>query len=827
MRIVLIQEERYIPAYTGSSKSSRGLMEGLAKAGHECIVLSPLRLQGTSETQFLDSMAERGIEVKCLPNMLYHCYYKDVGVYSLPMKGASASEEDLQYRVDWIKNKIRSLQADIVIVSADPRYYMLRAVLEIEPEKAVFIVHSHEHVPFGPLSKKICDAQLRCLHSTPLIIAVSEYSKHYLQTYGDLKAKALSFPVYGDKVPGKVEGFNNKYLTLINGGIEKGVDIFIALAEQLPTLRFGLVSWNLEPDIHNRATLQQNIHLLDPVDDIEQVLANTGILLVPSIYPETFGLIVVEAMLRGIPVIASNLGGLKEAKLAVPFLLPVNEAAIDEGKLILKEQDLTPWLDAIETLVSNPAFYKQVAEQSRTAAALFVSSLSVRPFEDLFESLTGTQARLTVAVTDAYDAGFLLAEEIQRRGFRCINIDSSETVHAEIRAKCDIEKFDAVVEHKGNIQDTLEALKQHKIHYLLPGNETGVLLADALSEKLLFRGNGSQLSEYRRNKYLMAQAAQAAGLNIPRQFCSGDLHATLSWAHEHGEWPVIVKPPHSIASEDVYACRNEQEVEAAFNRVMNKRNLTGLINSSVIIEELLFGEQYVLDTVSCDGHHGLAGVWHYGRPSWAQAVIRSITESGPWPQEVAHASWQDINYAAIGSNSKEFMTGDDPLATRLFSYATKILDAIGVKNGPAHFELMEVKGETLLVEVGARLHGAPSTHWMCRICGGFSQLDQTIDAYIRPQHFLRSFFQQYSLRYHGWKYRFHPWRAGRFVGFHKLERFHSLPSFRRFYYMSGGKALEFKSCVGVAALIHPDREVLLNDVKTIEMWEKNDLFLCE
>ena len=33
--------------------------------------------------------------------------------------------------------------------------------------------------------------------------------------------------------------------------------------------------------------------------------------------------IVVEAMLRGVPVIASNTGGLPEAKLGVPYVLPV------------------------------------------------------------------------------------------------------------------------------------------------------------------------------------------------------------------------------------------------------------------------------------------------------------------------------------------------------------------------------------------------------------------------------------------------------------------------------------------------------------------------
>lgn len=824
MRILLVQEERYLPAYTGSSKSSRCLLEGLTKAGHDCMAISPLRLAEVSEADFLSGMRQRGIDVTCEPPDLYSFSHKGVAVCSLPMHYSGESEQE---RSHWLIEKITHYQPDVVIVSADPRYYLLKAALKIAPGKTVFIVHSHEHVPFGPDSRKLDTEQAQCIRNVPLIISVSRYSQRYLQEHGGVHSHVLSFPVYGDGPFEKLNNFNRQYITLVNGAIEKGIDLFIGLAERSAANKFAVINWRLSDDVKAGIGRQHNIDLLEPVDDIHAILEQTKILLMPSVFPETFGLAVVEAMLRGIPVIASRLGGLVEAKLDVPYLIPVKPVSIEEGNFIDAEQDLEPWLEAIRALVTDRTAYEMLADESRTAAARFVSGLSIRPFEDLFKTLVPDDGYKTVAITDAYDAGYLLAEEVLRRGHRCVHIDSSEHVHDEIRGKCERDKFNAIVEHRDDIRKTLTQLKTLKVDCLLPGNETGVMLADVLSEALGFPGNGTALSEYRRNKYLMAQAAQSAGLNIPAQACSGNYQKIVEWRAAYNRWPVIIKPPHSIASEDVHVCRNEGELKAAFDRVHGKRNQTGLINDSVIVEQLLFGEQYVLDTVSCEGHHFLAGVWHYGRPVWAESVLRTATHNAAWPEALAHVNWADINYAAVGSNSKEFLTGDDALAATLFHYAVNILDGIGIKNGPAHFELMWVNGEPLLVEVGARLHGAPSTHWMCRICGGFSQLDQTLDAYLRPKHFLKTAGRSYKLRFHGWKFRFHPWRAGYFKGFNGLARIEKLPAFRGFYYMSGPKTLAPKDCVGVVALIHPDREVLLKDVETIHQWENQDLFIIE
>jgi len=68
-----------------------------------------------------------------------------------------------------------------------------------------------------------------------------------------------------------------------------------------------------------------NVQIDERYDDIDTTYAETAILLVPSLWEEPFGRVIVEAMSFGIPVIANDVGGIKEAMNGGGFLIDVNE----------------------------------------------------------------------------------------------------------------------------------------------------------------------------------------------------------------------------------------------------------------------------------------------------------------------------------------------------------------------------------------------------------------------------------------------------------------------------------------------------------------------
>jgi medium-chain acyl-[acyl-carrier-protein] hydrolase len=105
---------------------------------------------------------------------------------------------------------------------------------------------------------------------------------------------------------------------------------------------------------------------------------------------------VLESLSRGIPVLAANTGGLREAMLGVDFVLPVNpvthyRAAVDEHMVPVAEvppQDVNPWERALRRLTTDRVHWEDLSTRSRAAALEYWSSLSARPFSDYLERLT-------------------------------------------------------------------------------------------------------------------------------------------------------------------------------------------------------------------------------------------------------------------------------------------------------------------------------------------------------------------------------------------------------------------------------------------------------
>lgn len=100
-----------------------------------------------------------------------------------------------------------------------------------------------------------------------------------------------------------------EYVTLINCNKNKGGQFLRQLAHEMPDTKFLAVRGAYGDQFMD---FPDNVEVMDTQKDIKKVYRKTNVLIVPSVY-ETYGRVAIEAMVNGIPVIATKIQGLMEA----------------------------------------------------------------------------------------------------------------------------------------------------------------------------------------------------------------------------------------------------------------------------------------------------------------------------------------------------------------------------------------------------------------------------------------------------------------------------------------------------------------------------------
>lgn len=379
MRLLLLQAQVWVPSLGGGNKANRCLLEELHDRGHSCTALCrALTTRGgpTNEEEFLAELSGRGVAVDTA----------DPGIYSFAYRGVDVRAVDFGTRspVHETAELIRDLNPDWIVVSDDRDHQLLEVALLAAPERTVVLVQTVVQLPFGPLAARQNPRQGELLRSARALFVISEFAREYIARHGEISSHLFRPPVYGGGPFHRLGRPDHGFVTTINPCIEKGLPIFLALAAERPDLEFAAVpTWGADEKTLRSLAEAPNVRLLEPADEVDEILEQTRVLLAPSLWPETFGYVVVEAMLRGIPVLASDIGGLPEAMLGVDYLLPVAQAVRRGESWESPEQDVSPWLAVLDELLSDKESYELCSRKSHRAALEFVATVDVQQFEDL------------------------------------------------------------------------------------------------------------------------------------------------------------------------------------------------------------------------------------------------------------------------------------------------------------------------------------------------------------------------------------------------------------------------------------------------------------
>lgn len=416
--------------------------------------------------------------------------------------------------------------------------------------------------------------------------------------------------------------------------------------------------------------------------------------------------------------------------------------------------------------------------------------------------------RPCVVLVDPYSTGAMLAPDLDRRGFSVIALWTDEVGenrgHLPEAAKGFPEKFLVELDERASIAETAQALRKAagvaELAAVMCGGETGVKVADALAEYMGLRGNptGNGMAN-RRDKQVQQDAVKAAGLRSVRSVC-GKAWGEVEAFTKTESLPIIVKPVESAGSDGVKLCHTVEEVRGHFELLMTSQRKCGAQDAAVLLQEYLRGTEYIVDCVTRDGVHKTTLVWVYDR--------RPANDAG---------------FVCFGQKP---VLSDSPVAQQLIAYTLGCLDALQVRNGATHTEVMLTETGPCLVEVNSRCHGA-SGAWLplASAVAGYTQVDVCVDAFldpnafdalpeVPPSPFLASGQVVMLISYFEGQLEATP-------GFDRVRQLPSFVSLEEAVHVGGRveKSVDLFTVTGLCVLVHPDEEVLQADLAAIRRME--------
>ncbi|HWC98903.1 MAG TPA: glycosyltransferase family 4 protein [Candidatus Sulfopaludibacter sp.] len=370
MRILLTANASYVPPRGGATRSNLIWLDALARAGHQCRVVS-----GASGP---------GAELR---------HHESIAVLAV---------EDPARRVQVLRQQILEFRPDWVLVSSeDLGHGLLREAHHSAAGRVVYLAHTPQFFPFGPASWNPNAQAARLVAESAGIIAIGHHMAEYIEKALGRTATVIHPPIYGSGPFTNYANFARGRVVMINPSEVKGISIFLRVAERFPEWEFGVLpGWGTTAEDRRAIEGLPNISFLPNAPNIDDVLAGTRVLLMPSLWYEGFGLIVMENMLRGIPVVASDSGGLKEAKAGTRYVIPVNtieryQPVFDElgmPKPVVEENDPAPWFAALQELLTDQEAYLRESAASRRVALDFVAGLDEADMERYLLALPRSMA---------------------------------------------------------------------------------------------------------------------------------------------------------------------------------------------------------------------------------------------------------------------------------------------------------------------------------------------------------------------------------------------------------------------------------------------------
>jgi len=292
-----------------------------------------------------------------------------------------------------IKEIIKSFKPEIIHLHAGGGKALSYAIYAAKSFNIPIVMMMHNHWPlcaaigyFDFKTKTFCKDEIVCgrclnyrfktivsfvyrnrlvryvLKNVNHFICYTEFTRSLLIHAGISSKKVTVIPPGIDNVAIKnIRDFTQRKFITFSGriSVEKGPDIFLEVAkhyadrDDLQFLFMGDGFFRDEIENRSKRYHLKNITFAGWIDDREKyfdILGQTKVLIVPSLWVETFGIVILDAFQCGVPVIASNRGG-------VPLVVENNK----HGFVV--EPNVQEIISKLEAIISNRSLWEKMSKE--------------------------------------------------------------------------------------------------------------------------------------------------------------------------------------------------------------------------------------------------------------------------------------------------------------------------------------------------------------------------------------------------------------------------------------------------------------------------------
>lgn len=397
-RVLFASWHFYLDESNGASISTRALALELARRGWFVKTFGAYAQDFYNARVLLDDLRSHRFWVR--KKICFEEYtllsFLDHGVESVVMDSneikARPTQRDISVYLSFLKETLLRENFDILITyggyELGPLILLMARRLKVKT-----VVFAHNLFYNDP-------SYFRC---ADLVITPSSFAAAYYKERLGINMSVVA-PLMRPCMQGtlqKIEESSKQYALFVNPEIGKGVCFFIAIAREMWKIRSDIRFLVVEGrrGLNNLFSLGRkdlantsHIDFAYNIENIDDFYSLSKITLFPSLYPETFGRVVAESLIRGIPTIGSNRGAIPEVLGKAGTIIDIPDAYTPNNPKIPTATEVSPWIKEIIHLWDDCDYYCLKRQDCLKQAEQWDYELLTRRYVSLLLSLNETRS---------------------------------------------------------------------------------------------------------------------------------------------------------------------------------------------------------------------------------------------------------------------------------------------------------------------------------------------------------------------------------------------------------------------------------------------------